>query len=92
MNITLSIDKRLAEKARRTAGALGMSLNEMIRRYLLQVTGEPEPAEVFQELKTLLTERGGHSGGWRFDRDEIHERESLPGYERPGVRRRRGPA
>jgi antitoxin component of RelBE/YafQ-DinJ toxin-antitoxin module len=39
MNLTLSIDKRLLEKARVTAGAMGLSLNEMIRRYLEKVAG-----------------------------------------------------
>ena len=34
MNVTLSIDKGTLEKARKTAGAMGLSLNEMIRRYL----------------------------------------------------------
>ena len=31
MKLTLSIDKHLLEKARKTAGVLGLSLNEMIR-------------------------------------------------------------
>jgi len=39
MNLTLSIDKELLDKARTTAGAMGISLNEMVRNYLQRVAG-----------------------------------------------------
>ena len=34
MNITLSVDERIAEKARRTAQNMGKSLNQAVRDYL----------------------------------------------------------
>ncbi len=34
MNITLSIDERIAEEARKAAGAMGKSLNQAVRDYL----------------------------------------------------------
>lgn len=87
MNITLSADRRLLEKARKVAESMGLSLNELVRRYLRHVASEPGPEEALQELKGLWSEQGGRSEGWRFDRDEIHERASLSRHERPRLRR-----
>ena len=72
MNLTLSIDKRLLEKARLTAGAMGLSLNEMVRRYLEQVAGEGDRSVTFQELQDLCTTRGGHSAGRAWTREDLH--------------------
>lgn len=72
MNLTLSIDKNLLEKARKTAGAMGLSLNEMVRHYLEKVAGEGDQAGTFQELRDLCTSRGGHSGGRTWSREDLH--------------------
>ena len=87
MNITLSADRRLVEKARKVAESMGLSLNELVRRYLRQVTSESDPEAAFRELKILLTEQGGHSGGRKITREEMHERASLSRHERPRLRR-----
>lgn len=87
MNITLSADKRLLEKARKVAQGLGLSLNELVRRHLKRITSEVEPEEAFRELEALLTDHGGHSGGWRFNRDEIHERTGISGHKHTRIRR-----
>jgi hypothetical protein len=39
MNITLSIDERLADEARRAAQGMGMSLNQAVRQYLERLAG-----------------------------------------------------
>lgn len=72
MNLTLSIDKHLLEKARKTAQAMGLSLNEMIRGYLVKVAGGGDAAEAFEELRTLCTSRGGHSRGQSWTREDLH--------------------
>ena len=36
MNLTLSVDERVAEGARQTAQAMGKSLNQVVRDYLEQ--------------------------------------------------------
>jgi hypothetical protein len=72
MNLTLSVDKKILEKARVTAGAMGLSLNEMVRRYLEQVAGEGDQAGTFQELRDLCTTRGGHSAGRTWTREDLH--------------------
>ncbi|MGD8700269.1 MAG: DUF6364 family protein [Gemmatimonadales bacterium] len=74
MNITLAIDDELVREARQVAQAMGKSLNQLVREYLEQVTGRAEPAQDVEELRGLSREGGGRSKGWRFDRDEVHER------------------
>lgn len=72
MNVTLSIDEKLVAKARKKAEALGKSLNQLIRDYLESLAGGDDAERSIEELR-ILSGRG-HSRGWRFDRDEIHER------------------
>jgi len=72
MNVTLSIDDQIVSKARKKAEALGKSLNQMIRDYLQTVAGGDDPERSIEEFKRLSGK--GHSRGWRFNRDEIHER------------------
>ncbi len=38
MNLTLSIDERLVERARKVARAMGKSLNQLVREYLSELT------------------------------------------------------
>ena len=72
MNVTLSVDEQLIVRARKKAGALGKSLNQLIRDYLERLAGSDDPERSIDEFKRLSGR--GHSRGWRFDRDEIHER------------------
>jgi hypothetical protein len=72
MNVTLSIDDQLVERARKRAAALGKSLNQVIRDYLEKLAGSDDPERSIEEFKRLSGQ--GDSGGWRFDRDEIHGR------------------
>jgi hypothetical protein len=72
MNITLSLDQQLVERARKKADALGKSLNQLVREYLQGLTGGNVPELSNAEFKRLSGR--GNSRGWRFDRDEVHER------------------
>ena len=72
MNVTLSIDEQLVARARKKADALGKSLNQLIRDYLQKLAGGDEPERSIEEFERLSGR--GHSRGWRFNRDEIHER------------------
>jgi hypothetical protein len=71
MNITLSIDKQVVARARKRAEALGKSLNQLIRDYL-QTLADDDPERSIEEFKRLSGR--GNSRGWRFNRDEIHDR------------------
>ncbi len=72
MNITLSIDEQVAERARKRAKALGKSLNQAIRDYLDVLGGADDAEASIEEFKRLSGR--GDSRGWRFNRDEIHDR------------------
>ena len=72
MNITLSMDERTVERASKRAQALGKSLNELIRDYLQTLAGEDDPERGIAEFERLSGT--GDSKGWRFNRDEIHDR------------------
>ena len=74
MNITLSVDKVVIQRARKRAEALGKSLNQLVREYLQQLAGGDDPKEDIERLRQLTAEGQGRSRGWRFNRDEIHER------------------
>ena len=72
MNITLSVDEEIARRARERASAMGKSLNQAVRDYLQHLAGEDEIERRIEELHRLSGK--GNSHGWRFNRDEIHER------------------
>ena len=72
MNVTLSIDEQLVARARKKADALGKSLNQLIRDYLQKLAGGDDPERSIEEFQNLSGQ--GDSHGWRFNRDEIHER------------------
>jgi hypothetical protein len=72
VNVTLSIDGQVVERARRKAAALGKSLNQLIREYLQGLAGGDDAERSIAEFNQLSGR--GHSRGWRFNRNEIHER------------------
>jgi hypothetical protein len=72
MNVTLSIDEQVVARARKKADSLGKSLNQLVRDYLQSLAGSGDPEASIEEFR-LLSGRG-HSRGWRFNRDEVHER------------------
>jgi hypothetical protein len=72
MNLTLSLDDHLVRRARKKAEALGKSLNQLIRDYLQTVAGGDDAERSIAEFERLSGK--GNSRGWRFNRDEIHQR------------------
>lgn len=72
MNLTLSVDEKLVAKARKRADALGKSLNQLIRDYLQSLAGGDNPERSVEEFRSLSGK--GNSRGWRFNREELHER------------------
>jgi len=74
MNFTLSADEEVIRKARRRAEAIGTSVNQLVREYLEQFAGETDPAADAAEWERLSLSSHGNSRGWRFNRDELHER------------------
>lgn len=74
MNVTLSLDDDVIREARRRAEAMGTSVNQLVRDYLEQFVGKRDPSAVAAQLDRLWEQDTGNSHGWKFNRDEIHER------------------
>ena len=72
MTLNLSIDEQLAQRAQQVAESQGMSLDQLIRHYLEDLTAQSSAREDIAELRRLSGQ--GNSQGWKFNRDEIHER------------------
>jgi hypothetical protein len=77
MNVTLSIDVKLVERARRLAAAQGTSLNQMIRRLLEEATAASSVDHLVGELEELWVADEGDSGGQTWRRDELYDRAVL---------------
>ncbi len=74
MNITLSIDENIVQRARTAAEAMGKSLNQVVREYLASLATADDVEADLAELRDLSLGSGGRSRGWKFDRDELHGR------------------
>jgi uncharacterized protein DUF6364 len=74
VNLTLSIDDEIIQQARRRADALGKSVNQLVREYLEQLAGKSDLKVLADEFEELSRNPLGNSRGWKFNREEIHER------------------
>lgn len=74
MNITLSVDERIAEQARRTAQNMGKSLNQVVRDYLEQLAGVEALEAQVEAFRRSAEQTPGRLEGWRFDREDANAR------------------
>jgi hypothetical protein len=74
MNITLAVDDQILAKARGRADAMGTSVNRLVREYLEQLAGRHSSFADADEFRRLSSISHGHSDGWSFNREELHER------------------
>lgn len=65
MNITLSIDKQVADQARKTAQAMRKSLNQAVRDHLAQLAGGPQLEAELQAFEQSALATPGKLAGWR---------------------------
>jgi hypothetical protein len=72
MHITLSADEQVVERARKRASVMGKSLNQAMCDYLHHLAGDEDIERNIDDFKSLSGQ--GDSQGWKFNRDEIHER------------------
>ena len=95
-NLTLTIDDDLLLKARQRALAEKTSVNAIVRDYLVKYAGDRQ-RERAERLIRLMDEINAKdrpsSGGKKWTRDEIYDREVFLRYERAAVpvRRKRSP-
>ena len=71
INITLSIDEQIAERAREKLRAAGKTLNQEIRDHLKHIAGDDDLERDIEFLKQ--TAGLGNSNGWKWNRDQIYE-------------------
>jgi predicted ArsR family transcriptional regulator len=72
MNITLSIDEQLVERARETLRATGKSLNQEIREHLQHLAGDDD-LERDLEFLERTSGLGKPEANWKFNRDDVYE-------------------
>ncbi len=77
MNITLSADKELVQKAREYAALRGTSLNQLIREYLENIAAMGDKESKAREFERLARDCGGISPeGYTFYREDAHVRDT----------------
>ncbi len=81
VNVTLSIDEDVLERAREVARHQGTSVNAMIRDYLQRLAGKKTGAQLAAELREQWKTSRGDSGAKKWTRDELYE-ERLGRYPR----------
>ena len=74
MNITLSIDERVAEQARLAAMAMGKSLNQAVRDYLEQLAGRAQLEAEIVEYLASTAKAPGRLRGWKYKREDLQRR------------------
>jgi hypothetical protein len=54
---------------------MGTSVNQLVREFLEQFAGKTDPAADAAEFERLSRAAKGNSRGWKFNREELHERQ-----------------
>ena len=72
MNLTISIDDRILDRARALARRRGVSLQDLLRRYLESIAGERSREDVADELSRLMRNSPGGSKGRPISRDDAY--------------------
>jgi hypothetical protein len=72
MNLTLSVDDKLIERAREVARQRGTSLNALIRDYIEGLVGKIAGDDILSEFEAMWAEPGS-SGGKPFTREELYD-------------------
>jgi len=74
MNITLSVDEQVAQRAREAAQKMGKSLNQAVRDYLEQLAGGARRGQQWVQFEERCLQSGATLAGWQFNRDEANQR------------------
>jgi hypothetical protein len=72
VNITLSVDDRIVEAARRVAKEQGTSLNELVRRFIAGLAGQRSSDVLADEIVSLFENQPGDSRGTRITREDAY--------------------
>jgi hypothetical protein len=77
MNLTLSVDDELVERARQVASNQGTSLQALVREYIANLAGGPSGKELAQRMEENWREadrelKKNPPKKWKFNREEIY--------------------
>lgn len=72
MNLTLSVDEQVVERARAVAHAQGTSLNALLRQYLESLAGNQDRKTLLRKLERAWKETPGNSRGERWSREDAY--------------------
>jgi EAL domain-containing protein (putative c-di-GMP-specific phosphodiesterase class I) len=72
MNITLSVDDEIVERARQVARRQGVSLNALVREFIEGVAGKRSGEALAKELQRQWKQGSGRSKGRKFTRDDLY--------------------
>ncbi len=73
MNLTITVDDELVERAREMARRQGTSVQEVIREHLATYIGKRPRNDVARELAELFRHTSGRSGGKKIRRSDAYE-------------------
>jgi len=74
MNITLSVDDQVAQRACEAAKKMGKSLNQVVLDYLELLASGSRRLEDWKQFEARCLNSTAKLDDWRFDRDEANER------------------
>ena len=72
MNLTLSVDDQVVERAREIARRQGVSLNALVRQYIERLAGGRSGDQLVNDLERLWKKSKGHSRGVRLRREDAY--------------------
>ena len=87
-NLTLTIDDELLSKARQRAAREKTSVNAVVREFLenyARADDEEHARNLIALMDEIVAKDRPSSGGKKWTRDEIYDREVLLRYQHPSV-------
>ena len=72
--VTLHVDDEVLRRAHRMAESMGESVDQLVQEFLEGLSEPRSRDDLRQEFIRLSQKSKGDSKGWKFNRDELHER------------------
>ncbi|WP_147361527.1 MerR family transcriptional regulator [Dichotomicrobium thermohalophilum] len=86
-NITLAVDEEVLATVRAYAARNNTTVNALVRQHLERIARqEDKAAQARQRLVELAAQSPMQTGSWRWNRDEIYDRDVLPRHQHPDLR------
>ena len=74
MKLSFSVDDQVLQEATRVASAKGTTIEQLVREFLTEFAANANDEALANEFERLSRESKGDSRGWKFNREEIHDR------------------